>query len=73
MSERNVLRLAIGGMHCGACVNRVTLALGKLPGVEVRSVEIGSAQVDYDPRAATPEEIAAAVNRIGFTAKAEGN
>ena len=73
MSEQNELRLAIDGMHCGACVNRVTVALRKLPGVEIRSVEVGSAQVGYDPRAASPEQIAAAVNRIGFTAKVTGN
>ncbi|HZT28707.1 MAG TPA: heavy metal-associated domain-containing protein [Bryobacteraceae bacterium] len=72
MAEQKELRLAIEGMHCGACVNRVTMALRKLAGVDVRQVEVGSAQVGYDPQAASPEAIAGAVNRIGFTARVAG-
>ncbi len=69
MSQQKDLHLSIQGMHCGACVNRVTAALQKLAGVEVRKVEVGSADLRYDPQAAKPAEIAAAVNRIGFAAQ----
>lgn len=65
------LKLAIEGMHCGGCVNRVAMALKKTPGVEVRSVEVGSAEVSFDEAQARPETIAAAVNQIGFVARIE--
>jgi copper chaperone/Cu+-exporting ATPase len=65
------LKLAIEGMHCGGCVNRVTMALKKAPGVEVRSVEVGSAEVSFDETRARPETIAEAVNKLGFVARIE--
>jgi copper chaperone len=65
------LKLAIEGMHCGGCVNRVTLALKKAPGVEVRSVEVGSAEVSFDEAQVQPQAIAEAVNKIGFAARIE--
>lgn len=67
--ERTNLKLAIDGMHCGACVRRVTLALQKVEGVEVQIVEPGSAEVRFDQRKTSPQEIADAVNQIGFTAR----
>jgi copper chaperone len=66
---QDTLNLSIEGMHCGACVRRVTNALQTVPGVRINSVEVGSAKLAFNPEAATPEEIAAAVNGIGFTAK----
>jgi len=60
------LKLNITGMHCGACVRRVTAALEKVPGVQVKAVELGSAQLEYDPAVAAPEAIRAAVEKIGF-------
>ena len=65
------LKLAIEGMHCGACVNRVTAALKSVPGVEVRGVEIGSAEVSFDEAQVQPEMVAAAVTKIGFVARIE--
>jgi len=64
----NELRLSIEGMHCGACVRRVTNALASLDGVQVDSVEVGSARMKYDGTRISPEEIVAAVDRIGFAA-----
>jgi copper chaperone CopZ len=63
------LKLAIDGMHCLGCVNRVTNALRKLEGVEVRDVQVGSAEVAYDEAALQPAAITEAVNKIGFTAR----
>ncbi|MEP7365234.1 MAG: heavy metal-associated domain-containing protein [Acidobacteriota bacterium] len=65
------LTLNITGMHCDGCVRRVTAALSSLPGVKVKSVHVGRAEVAFDPSAATPEAIAAAVSKIGFTATKE--
>lgn len=66
------LRLNIQGMHCGACVRRVTNALSHVPGVKVENVEVGSAKVEFDPAVAQPAQIVSAVNDIGFTANTEG-
>jgi copper chaperone len=65
---QDTLALSIEGMHCGACVRRVTNALQAVPGVAVASVEVGSAKLAFNPAEATAQEIAAAVNGIGFTA-----
>jgi copper chaperone len=65
---KNTLTLSIEGMHCGACVRRVTDALQKVDGVELGSVEVGSAKLAFDPEESTADQIAAAVNRIGFQA-----
>lgn len=63
------LKLAIDGMHCGGCVNRVTNALKKLEGLEVRDVQVGSAEVGYDNASLQPQAILEAVNKLGFTAR----
>jgi copper chaperone len=62
------LTLSIEGMHCGGCVRRVTAALNGVKGVEISSVEIGSARVSFDPGQVGADQIADAVNRIGFSA-----
>ncbi len=64
----NVIRLSIEGMHCDGCVRRVTNALAAVEGVRVDAVEVGSATVAADPTRVSPEQIVAAVDRIGFTA-----
>ncbi len=66
---RDTLKLKIEGMHCGACVRRVQTALTKVDSVDVRNVEVGSAEVEYDPQSTSPEQIAGAVNGIGFNAQ----
>jgi copper chaperone len=63
------LTLSIKGMHCGACVRRVTTALVGVKGVELGSVEIGSAKLKFDLDQASSKEITAAVDRIGFSAQ----
>jgi copper chaperone len=66
---RDRVMLSIEGMHCEGCVRRVTAALRGVEGVEPDSVEVGSAQVSFDPDRASAEEIASAVNRIGFSSQ----
>jgi copper chaperone len=68
----NTIRLSIEGMHCGACARRVTNALAAVEGVRVDSVEVGAAQVKFDAAKTTAEAITAAVDRIGFTARVNG-
>jgi copper chaperone len=64
----NTLNLAIDGMHCGACVRRVTSALQSVEGVTVNSVGIGSATVAFDAAETSAQEITAALDRDGFQA-----
>ncbi len=62
------LTLHIEGMSCGHCLQAVTRALGALPGVEIRSVRIGRADVRYDESAVAPDRIVQAVTGAGFRA-----
>ena len=65
------VRLAIEGMHCDGCVRRVTNALSSIEGARVESVKVGSATVEIDPEHVSPERVANAVDRIGFSARVE--
>ena len=62
------LNLAIEGMHCEACVRRVTSALQSVEGVTVNSVEVGSATVAFDGAETSAQDITAALDRNGFAA-----
>ena len=61
------ITLNIEGMHCGACVRRVTQALERTPGTEVVEVRVGAARV----RAEEPGPAVAALAKAGYTAHAE--
>ena len=67
----NTLNLAIEGMHCGACVRRVTSALQSVEGVTVKSVEVGSAEIDFDAAETSAQDITAELNRNGFPARVQ--
>jgi copper chaperone CopZ len=64
----NPLVLHITGMSCTHCLNAVSAALSVLPGVTLRSVRIGRAELDYNPAQISPEKIAAAVSDAGYSA-----
>ncbi|MFB3132331.1 MAG: cation transporter, partial [Rhodothermales bacterium] len=49
MSDKKQETLQIEGMSCGHCVKAVQGALEAVEGVEVHAVEIGTAQISYDP------------------------
>ena len=63
---RQAETIAIQGMHCGACVQRVTRALSSLPSVQVEQVQVGSARISYEPGAVTEDTIAQAIRKTGF-------
>jgi copper chaperone CopZ len=67
----NTLNLAIEGMHCGACVRRVTSALQDVEGVTVKSVEVGSAKIVFDAAETSAQDITAALDRNGFPARVQ--
>jgi copper chaperone len=60
------LTLQIDGMSCGHCVARVQKALSKLDGVDIRNVEVGSAEMSYDPSRVSPDKILEAVDAAGY-------
>ena len=62
MSE---ITLNIDGMHCGACVRRVTQTLERIPGTEVVEVRIGAARVKTENAA----QAVTALATVGYTAR----
>lgn len=62
------MTLKIEGMSCGHCVARVEKTLKKLEGVEVRRVEIGSAEIVYEPGQTPFAQIREALDDAGYTA-----
>ncbi len=61
--------LPIEGMTCASCVARVERVLGGVSGVIGATVNLTTerADVDYDPAAAGPGEIARAIGKAGFS------
>lgn len=47
-------------------MTRLSNTLRRLEGVELRHAEVGAAEVSYDDRRISPEDIATAIERIGF-------
>ena len=62
------LTLKIDGMSCGHCVARVEKALSRLDGVYARRVEVGSAEIDYDPARTSFARIREVIEDAGYTA-----
>jgi copper chaperone CopZ len=60
------LTLQVEGMSCGHCLNAVSQALGRLPGVTVESVRVGRAELSFDPGVTTPARIQEAVEEAGY-------
>jgi P-type Cu+ transporter len=67
MAEQE-LQLPVTGMTCASCVNRVTKALKKVPGVADASVNLATEQatVRYDTAQARPELLRQAVENAGY-------
>ena len=64
------VKLQIEGMSCGGCVRNLTSALEAVPGVQIRQVEIGSAEVAIDPGKASIDDVKRAVQKRGFQVSA---
>jgi copper ion binding protein len=60
------LKLKIQGMSCGHCVAAVERALGRINGVENKQVQVGSAEIDYDPQRTDTDRITAAIRDAGY-------
>ena len=66
------VHLTIEGMTCEHCVRAVKNRLADTPGVEVETVEVGSAVIRLDPAAATIESVEDAIADEGYTAYPAG-
>ena len=62
--------LRIDGMHCGACVRRVTQSLQAVPGASVEEVRIGAARLKLQPNA-NVDTVIAGLAKAGYTAHLE--
>ena len=58
--------LKIEGMSCGHCVMAVKKELGKLTGVEVDDVQIGSAKIRLNEKTVGYEQLNQAVEKAGY-------
>lgn len=60
--------LHIDGMHCGACVRRVSQALAQTPGLEVKEVQVGAARVTSAQDPPPVDQAIAALATAGYRA-----
>ncbi len=60
------IELAVAGMSCGSCVERVQKALAGLPGVERVEVEIGRVRLDFYPEAVGPLSFRSSIESLGY-------
>ncbi len=67
--------LKIDGMHCGACVRRVSQALAGIPGLAVKEVCVGTAKLTIAQEPAPGDDTIglaiAALAKAGYTAYLE--
>src|SRR5512135_23249 len=62
--------LAVGGMTCASCAARIERKLNRLDGVHATvNFATETATVAYDPAEITPDELVAAVEATGYTAR----
>ncbi|GAF44510.1 heavy metal translocating P-type ATPase [Rhodococcus wratislaviensis] len=64
------IELAIGGMTCASCANRIERKLNKLDGVTATvNYATEKARVHYDAADVLPEDLVATVEQAGYTAR----
>ena len=63
--------LRIEGMHCGACIRRVSQALSATDGIEVKEVRVGAARVASDQDPPPVDRAVAALGKAGYPAHLE--
>lgn len=59
------------GFSCPSCVAKIEKQVGRLDGVDRVQVNFASAriEVDHDPTVASVDDLVAAVDRAGYTAR----
>ncbi len=69
MAAATNLHFVIDGMHCEACVRRVSEALASAGNGNVPSVSIGSAEIEAPRESATA--LIAAIGKAGYQARVQ--
>jgi copper chaperone len=64
------ITLQIDGMHCGACVRRVTQALQKIEDADVKEVRMGAARIAV-PENVPGSSIIEVLGKSGYSAHLE--
>ena len=62
------IHLKIDGMHCDACIRRVTKAIESVPGAKAQDVAVGAARIEVTGDADAPL-LVSALDRAGFAAQ----
>ncbi len=65
MAEVNLI---VEGMHCGACVKRVTQTIHSVGAIRVEEVRVGAARFMADDAQAATEQVIAALTKAGYPA-----
>jgi copper chaperone len=65
--------LRIEGMHCGACVRRVSQALAGTGGLEVKEVRLGAARIASGQDPLPVDRAVAALAKAGYPAHLDPN
>ncbi len=63
--------LRIDGMHCGACVRRVSQTLASTEGLKVEEVRLGAARLEAEKETEAAPRAIAALAQAGYTATLE--
>ena len=63
--------LKIEGMHCGACVRRVSQALESTPGIAVEEVRVGAARIKSEQEPVPVDAAIASIAKAGYSARLE--
>jgi Cu+-exporting ATPase len=70
VETRKQATLALEGMTCAACASRIERTLNKVDGVEATvNFATETATVSFDPSVVAPDQLSAAVERIGYHAQ----
>jgi copper chaperone CopZ len=59
--------LAVAGMHCDNCVQRVRAALLEEPGIERSEVTLGRVSLAYYPEAISIDAVRAKIEALGYS------
>jgi copper chaperone len=60
------ITLAIDGMSCGHCLNAVNKAISSVPGVEIKTVRLGHAELRVPEGDAISDQVKAAIEEAGY-------
>ncbi len=66
------VNLNVTGMTCDNCARNIERKLSRTPGVKTARVDLAAATatVEFDPSATTVAALAAAIEKLGYQAKA---